>query len=161
MYFSINFQSKINYQLSGGNVGTVVELVLVGGLPGTFDEDTIVGTHPAVDHANVVGDLLNLEDGVLLVQQRLVLLLGGKDNAVGGLQADRGCSGGHCCQCILNLNQFAGRAEMKREKVLKLNSGVILRSRWSDILDIQRSSGPDRFASVNLKDYLNVVRENE
>ena len=88
MYFTINFQNKINYQLSGGNVGTVVELVLVGGLPGTFDEDTIVGTHPAVDHANMVGDLLNLEDGVLLVQQRLVLLLGGKDNAVGGLQAD-------------------------------------------------------------------------
>ena len=68
-------QNDQNYQLRGGDVGTVVELILVGGLPGSLDQHSIIRAHATVDHADVVSDLLDLEYGLLLVQERFVLLL--------------------------------------------------------------------------------------
>lgn len=35
----------------------MVEHVLLGSLPGSLDEDAIVGPHAAVHHPDVVGDL--------------------------------------------------------------------------------------------------------
>ncbi len=42
----------------------------------------IVRSHAAVDHANVVGDLFNLAGGLVLEQDRLVLLLSGQHHSI-------------------------------------------------------------------------------
>ena len=57
------------YQLSSWDVRAIVELVLVSGFASSLDENAIVGSHATVHHADVVGDLLNLEGRVLFVQQ--------------------------------------------------------------------------------------------
>ncbi len=46
----------------------------------------VVGPHAAVDHSDVVGDLLNLAGGVFLEQDGLVLLLCGQHHAVHSLR---------------------------------------------------------------------------
>ena len=65
----------------------------------------------------MVGDLLDLERGVILVQDGLVLLLGGQDDPVGGLNAHRGGARRDSGQSILDLNQLAGRAEKNTESI--------------------------------------------
>ena len=87
----------------------------MSGLSGSLDEDSIVGSHAAVDHPDVVGDLFDLEGRMFFVQDRLVLLFRRQNDAVRRLEADGGCAGGHGRQGVLDLNQLAGRAEISKE----------------------------------------------
>ena len=91
------FPSDLNYQLSSRDLKSVVELVLVRRLPSPLDQYAVVWTHAAVHHANVVGDLLDLKGGVFLVQDRLVLFLGGQHDPVRGFQTDRCRTRRHGC----------------------------------------------------------------
>ena len=47
----------------------------------------VVRSHAAVDHADVAGDLFNLAGGLVLEQDRLVLLLRGQHHSVHSLHA--------------------------------------------------------------------------
>ena len=62
----------------------------------------------------MVRDLLDLVGGVVLVQDGLVLLLGGQDDAVGGLDADGGGAGGNGGQGVLDLDKLARGAEIRK-----------------------------------------------
>lgn len=75
----------------------------------------------AVDHPGGVRDHFHFENALLVVEERLVLLLGGEDDAVGGFNADGRGAGSDGCQGILDLDKFPGGAAKRR----KTNEGFI------------------------------------
>lgn len=95
------------HQLSRGDRLVVDEKVLLGNLSRTFHQQSIVWTHATVDHANMIGDLLHLENTMLLGDDRLLLLLGGQHHTVHRFDAHRRGARGHGRQGILDLHQFA------------------------------------------------------
>ena len=71
-------------ELNGRN-GVVVHLnILLVKLSSVLDEETIIGSHAAVDHADVLGHGLDLVDASVGVQSRLLLLLGRQNDAICG-----------------------------------------------------------------------------
>ena len=72
-------------KLGSWDVLMVHQIVVLGHLPGSPDEEPVVGPHATVDHPNVLGDLLYLVGGVVLEQNGFVLLLSGQNNPVNSL----------------------------------------------------------------------------
>ena len=66
--------------------------------------------------------LLNLVGGVVLEQDGLVLLLGGEDDTIDSLDANRGSPTGHGLQGVLDLDQLARGAEGGQRKAVSLRS---------------------------------------
>ena len=83
-------------KLGSWDVLMVHQIVVLGHLPGSPDEEPVVRPHAAVDHSDVAGDLLDLVGGVVLKQDGLVLLLRGQNYAIHCLDTNTGCSTGNC-----------------------------------------------------------------
>jgi len=74
-------------QLHGGNRFLIRQKVVLRQLSGSPDQQAVVGAHSAVHHADVFGDLLDLADGMFVVQDALLLLLRGHDDAIRGFDS--------------------------------------------------------------------------
>ena len=79
-------------ELHGRNRLLVGQEVILRQLARSPDEETVVGTHAAVNHADVLRDLLDLADGMFIVQNTLLFFLRRHDDAIGGFDAHRGCA---------------------------------------------------------------------
>lgn len=70
------------HQLRHRNRFAVRQIVVLCQFAGLLHQQPIVGTHARVDHADVIGDDFHFVHTGLIVQNRLVLVLGGDDNTV-------------------------------------------------------------------------------
>ena len=77
--------SNSSDQLDGGN-GVIVHLnVLLVELARVFNKQSVVWSHTAVDHTDVLGNRLDLINAPVIVQGCLLLLLSSQHNAIGSL----------------------------------------------------------------------------
>jgi hypothetical protein len=114
----ISCQAMPSMGIKGLNKGSTIVIArpYLRHLPRPPHQQSVVGSHPGIDHPDAIGDLLDLVRGVVLVEDGLVLLLRGQDDPVGRLDADGGRAGRHRGQGVLDLDELPGRAEIRERK---------------------------------------------
>lgn len=87
-FSSIRQKININwctYQLGRRDIASIKQLVAVSCLPCALNEYPVIWAHATVHHTNLVSDLFYLKGGVILIQNGLLLLFSGQDDAIRSL----------------------------------------------------------------------------